>query len=75
MAVGTQRDVRSQPKTLRMTKEIFIMKKIFLIIYGTALFMLTMAFLLTSNYKDYRFYITLIILLAIGKIVEGRINK
>ena len=41
------------------------MKKIFLIIYGTALFMLTMAFLLTSNYKDYRFYITLIILLAI----------
>ena len=55
--------------------EIFIMKKIFLIIYGTALFMLTMAFLLTSNYKDYRFYITLIILLAIGKIVEGRINK
>jgi hypothetical protein len=51
------------------------MKKIFLIIYGTALFMLTMAFLLTSNYKDYRFYITLIILLAIGKIVEGRINK
>ncbi len=53
----------------------FYHEKIFLIIYGTALFMLTMAFLLTSNYKDYRFYITLIILLAIGKIVEGRINK
>ncbi len=47
-------------------------KKIFLVLYGVVVFIVTVYYLAYGKVRDPRFYISMLVLVIVGKVIAGR---